>query len=116
MKEVVYLGIKGHVAAIEIETGRERWRTQVRSNSSITNVAVVDEVVLVYARGHLFGLRKETGKILWENELSGLGYGYGILGVEGGQGATLAAAAAKQQAAAAAGAAGASAAAASASS
>ena len=101
MNEVIYLGIKGQVVAIEVATGRERWRQQVRSNSSITNVAVIGEVVVVYARGHLYGLRKDTGQILWENQLSGLGYGYAILGVEGGQEATLAAAAAQQQASAA---------------
>lgn len=114
MREIAYLGTKGHVVAVDVETGKELWRTYVRT-STITNVAVSGDVVLVYAKGHLFGLRKGSGKVMWENKLDGLGYGCGILGVEGGQNAALASAV-QQQAAAAAATAAAGAAAASASS
>ena len=101
MCEVAYMGVKGTVVAVDVATGKERWRTYVRS-STITNVAPCDKVVLVYAKGHLFGLDKENGRILWENQLEGLGYGYGIIGVEGGQSAAATSAAAQQQQAAAA--------------
>ena len=80
MREAAYLGVKGSVAAIEVSTGMELWRCKLRT-STVTNVVVAGESILVYANGYLFGLKAATGEILWENGLEGLGYGYGILAV-----------------------------------
>lgn len=99
MSEIAYLGIKGHVVAFEVQTGREVWRTLVRS-SSITNVVPCGDVLLVYAKGHLFGLKKTTGQKLWGNSLDGLGYGFGLIATEGTQNAAVASAIAAQQQAA----------------
>ena len=82
MQKIAYLGIKGHVVAFELETGKERWRTHLKGGQ-LTNVAETETVILAYAVGHLFGLSPENGTILLKNELEGLGYGYAILGVSG---------------------------------
>lgn len=85
MKELqrVYLGIKAHVVCLEMATGKEVWRTQVK-RSQIISVFVEDDLVVAHAGGELFGLDKGSGQVLWKNGLSGLGYGYCFMATESG--------------------------------
>jgi|688.fasta_scaffold302345_2 hypothetical protein len=78
----LYLGIKGHILCIDGKTGREQWRTKLRS-STITNVVFDGESLHAYSNGYLFALNPNTGDILWENSLDGLGYGFCIIATEG---------------------------------
>jgi outer membrane protein assembly factor BamB len=78
----LYLGIKGHILCIDGKTGREQWRTKLRS-STITNVVFDGDSLHAYSNGHLFALNPNTGDILWENSLDGLGYGFCIIVTEG---------------------------------
>ena len=98
--EPLYIGIKGHVVAIDRATGGEIWRQHLAGASYVT---VHSDAGGLYAgtRGALFCLDRTTGSILWTNSLSGLGYN---LITFSGSDATAAAAAdiAQKQAAAAA--------------
>jgi hypothetical protein len=82
MNRNLYLGIKGHVVCIEKDSGRELWRTPVKS-SQLTNVLADDDGVFAYSGGHLFCLSPTDGRIRWKSELPGLGFGYCILATEG---------------------------------
>ncbi len=96
----LFLGIKGHVLCVDQDTGREEWRTKLRS-STITNVVCVGELLHAYSRGHLFALDPKTGDVLWENSLNGLGYGFCIIASEGDRGYVQSASAIQAQQAAA---------------
>ncbi len=77
----VFLGIKGHVVSLDEKTGKELWRSKLRT-STITNVVYDGSSLYAYCGGHIFSLNPDSGKVLWENELSGLGYGAGIIATE----------------------------------
>lgn len=78
--EFLYAACNGHVIAIHPATGKEIWRTSLRSGwSSATaceDVCLLADGGQVFAgcMGHLFALDAATGVILWHNELPALGY------------------------------------------
>ena len=77
----VFLGIKAHVVCINLQTGKEIWKTEVK-RSQLISIVVEDDIVVAHAGGHLFGLDKSSGRVMWENNLPGLGYGYCFLATE----------------------------------
>jgi outer membrane protein assembly factor BamB len=73
------IGTNGHVAAFDLASGQELWRTKLGGFFSATGqsdvaVLIQEDKVMAGCQGHLFCLALEDGKILWNNELSGLGY------------------------------------------
>jgi outer membrane protein assembly factor BamB len=98
---VVYLGVGGHVAALDLATGQEIWRRKVKS-SQLLCVTLFEGRLLATANGEIWCLDRDTGTVLWHNKLKGLGMGF--VTVAGGEltPAMAAALVAQQQAAAAA--------------
>ena len=70
----VYVGIKGHVIALDAATGTERWRTKLKG-SDFVHVVSDGNRLFAAVRGELFCLDGATGAVLWNNRLAGLGYG-----------------------------------------
>ena len=70
----VYIGIKGHVLAIDGATGTERWRTKLKG-SAFVHVVSDGHRLFASAQGELFCLDGATGAILWTNRLPGMGLG-----------------------------------------
>ena len=101
MSNVVYLGVKGSVVAIDKRTGRELWRTHL-NGSSLTTLMVDEDVILAYTRGHLYGINPESGRQIWHNKLPGLGHGFAALAMRGAAGQDVSSQAQQAQAAAAA--------------
>jgi outer membrane protein assembly factor BamB len=89
MAEHLYIGSNGYVAAIEIGTGTEIWRTPLKpgflSATNYADVTVLDHEGKVFAgsSGHLFCLDAESGEILWHNELEGMGHNDVTLSIGG---------------------------------
>lgn len=89
MTERLYIGSNGNVAAVEIGTGTEIWRTKLKpgflSATSYADVTVLDhgEKVFAGSNGHLFCLDANSGEILWHNELEGLGHNDVTLSIGG---------------------------------
>ncbi len=76
----IFLGIKGHVVCLDKSTGKEIWRTKLKSDwGKITNVYCDSEQVYVYVHGHVYCLDPKNGSIKWENELKGLGHAFCII-------------------------------------
>jgi len=71
--EPLYIGIKGHVVAIDRATGGEIWRRHLAGASYVT-VHAGAGAVYAGARGTLFCLDPTTGSVIWTNNLRGLGY------------------------------------------
>lgn len=89
----VFIGVGGHVVALDPATGLEIWRTKLKS-SAIVTVSLAEDRILAGAGGELFCLDSGSGAILWHNRLRGLGLG--IVAFTGGS-ETVAGAAAEAQ-------------------
>ena len=84
----LYIGINSLVAAIDPQTGREVWRTELPSSgflSSGSDVCVLEHEGQVFAGcdGYVFALDGATEKILWENGLEGMGHNDVTLSIAG---------------------------------
>jgi outer membrane protein assembly factor BamB len=71
--EPIYIGIRGHVVAVDRATGSEVWRTHLTGSSYVT-VQVDGGGLYAGTNGKLYCLDRATGSIVWTNGLSGLGY------------------------------------------
>jgi len=87
ISNTLFVGVKGHVAAIDKLDGSVLWKTQLTGAMSMghrfVTVLVEGERVYAHCHGELFCLDASTGKQLWNNKLEGLGYDIATLAVEG---------------------------------
>jgi outer membrane protein assembly factor BamB len=72
--ELVFIGIKGSVVALNRATGQQVWATRLKG-SDFVNVVVQDGAVLASCRGEMFSLDPVTGVCQWHNPLKGFGTG-----------------------------------------
>lgn len=72
--DLIYIGIKGTVIALDRGTGETRW-TAPLAGSGFVNLQRDENLLLAATRGKVFCLDAATGKILWSNGLPGFGYG-----------------------------------------
>ena len=72
--DLIIVGIKGTVIALDVETGNEVWRTPLKG-SQFTNITLDRGLVFAAARGEVFCLDAATGRLFWSNPLTGMGWG-----------------------------------------
>ena len=78
MDDTIYIGMKGSVLALDKVTGKERWRTHLKSSHFV--VVVLDgDLLIAHTKGELFGVNANTGELIWTNSLEGMGYGYATI-------------------------------------
>jgi outer membrane protein assembly factor BamB len=92
---LLYVGLRGQVVAIDKDTGATRWQTKLKggltSGERFVSLLVADGRVYAHTYGELFCLDQETGSMLWRNGLDGLGYDIATLATEGIPSSSLAA-------------------------
>lgn len=75
---LIYVGVKAHVAALDQATGTIVWKTQLKSGMTggARFVSLLVDGARVYAHTHgaLFCLDARNGNVLWSNDLAGLSY------------------------------------------
>lgn len=76
---LLFVGIKGHVLALDSASGTERWRTKLEGVRMRTSGFVhlhrdADNLYAAY-NGELFCLDPASGTLRWHNRLTGLGTG-----------------------------------------
>ena len=75
---IVFIGVKAHVVAIDKNDGRTTWQTKLKAGAvageRFVSLLVEDGRVYAHSYGELFCLDAETGRILWNNPLDGLSY------------------------------------------
>ncbi len=81
VRDRVFIGVRGHVVAIDHATGAEVWRTKLKSSAFVT-VSLTSNRILAGAGGEVFCLDPSSGSVLWHNKLKGLGLG--IVAFSGG--------------------------------
>ena len=80
--DLVFIGIKGSVVALNRATGAQVWATHLRG-SQFVNILVQPDAVLAYTEGELFCVDPKSGNGLWQNPLKGFGFGLATIAVEG---------------------------------
>jgi outer membrane protein assembly factor BamB len=83
---IVYVGVKAHVVAIDQNDGRILWQTKLKKGVSghrFVTLLLQDRRVYAHSYGELFCLDAETGRVLWSNPLEGLGYDLASLATGG---------------------------------
>jgi len=72
--DLIFIGIKGSVVALNRFTGEQVWATHLKGFDFV-NVVFQDEAVLASCYGEIFCLDPLTGDALWHNSLKGFGRG-----------------------------------------
>ncbi len=83
-RDLIYVGLKGSVAALDRSTGIQRWRTRLKGGQF---VSLVGDGARIYAAtmGETFCLDPVTGSVLWRNTMPGMGLGVASLLGPGGE-------------------------------
>lgn len=79
MKDLLFVGIRGSMVALDRTTGSERWRTRLKGQGTVL-FSVEDTAVYATANGECWCLDAVTGAVLWHNPLRGLGLGLATVG------------------------------------
>ena len=79
--DLVFIGIKGSVVAVDRATGQQVWATHLKG-SDFVNVIVQDEAVLASCYGEIFCLDAPTGHARWHNPLKGFGTGLATIATD----------------------------------
>ena len=79
--QLVFIGIKGSVVALNRATGEQVWATRLKG-SDFVNVHLQDGAVLASCCGEIFCLDPLTGVGLWQNPLKGFGTGLATIATE----------------------------------
>jgi hypothetical protein len=74
MRSALFIGVGGHLVAVDPATGAETWRTKLKAASFVT-VFVSNGRVFAGAGGELFCVDPATGHVIWRNRLPRLGTG-----------------------------------------
>lgn len=74
ISELLFVGIKGSVVALNRSTGQQVWATHL-AGMDFVNVIVQGGKIFATAQGEIFCLDPLTGAGLWHNQLKGLGRG-----------------------------------------
>lgn len=84
--ELIYIGIRGSVVALDRATGAQVWATKLRSGDFVS-VLVEGNALYATTYGELFCLESATGKVLWHNPLKGFGTGPAMIATRSTPGA-----------------------------
>ena len=79
---LVFVGIKGSVVALNRATGEQVWATHLKG-SDFVNILVQDGTILATCCGEIFCLDPLTGNARWHNPLKGFGRGLATMATEG---------------------------------
>lgn len=82
--DLVFVGIRGSVVALNRTTGQQEWATHLKGWSFV-NVALQNEMVLASCQGEIFCLDPLSGNALWHNPLKGFGTGLATIATDSNQ-------------------------------
>ena len=79
--DLVFIGIKGSVVALNRATGERVWATHLKG-SDFVNVVLQEGAILASCYGEIFCLDPLTGIRMWHNPLKGFGMGLATMATE----------------------------------
>ena len=81
MSDLVFIGIKGSVVALNRVTGEQAWVVNLKGLGFV-NVVLQNDGVLASCCGEIFCLDPLTGNPRWHNPLKGFGRGLATIATE----------------------------------
>jgi len=81
--DLVYLGIRGSVLALDKNSGARIWETKLKGSQFVA-LLVDGQRIFAGTQGEIFCLDAATGKPLWHDGLSGYGFGLLSLAIQNG--------------------------------
>ena len=72
--DLVFIGIKGSVIALNRATGEQAWVRRLKG-SDFVNLVLDGDTILASCYGEIFCMDALTGKAMWHNPLKGFGLG-----------------------------------------
>ena len=81
VSELLFIGIKGSVIALNRATGAQVWTTRLKGYGFV-NVIVEEGRVIASCSGEVFCLDPVTGSAIWHNSLKGFGTGLATVATE----------------------------------
>jgi outer membrane protein assembly factor BamB len=94
--DLVFVGIKGSVLALNRATGEQVWATHLKGMGFV-NVVLDGGRILASTSGEVFCLEPGNGQGVWHNPLKGFGLGLATIATEGAPQGILTAAMAEKQ-------------------
>ena len=85
--DLVFIGIRGSVVALDRATGNQVWATHLKGWNFV-NVVLQNDMVLASCYGEIFCLDPLTGNALWHNTLRGFGTGLATIATDSNQAST----------------------------
>ena len=82
--DIVFVGIRGSVVALDCGTGSILWRADLKG-ADFVNVLIHESDVLATTKGEIYCLDAGTGQEKWHNPLKGLGIGLVSIAIAGNQ-------------------------------
>jgi outer membrane protein assembly factor BamB len=79
--DLVFVGIKGSVVALNRATGKQVWVRRLKG-SGFVNVVLDAGKVLATTSGEIFCVDPTTGQPIWYNPLKGFGFGLATIATE----------------------------------
>jgi outer membrane protein assembly factor BamB len=70
---VIYIGVRDSVLALDRATGAEVWRTKLKGD--FVNVVLDQGELYATTQGEVFRVDPVSGQVVWNNTLKGLGMG-----------------------------------------
>ena len=99
-QNVIFIGVKGTVAALDRATGEAIWMIELKG-ADFVNLVIDDDNLYATTKGEIFCLNPANGELRWHNRLSGMGWGLvTIATANGGQAVSMAEKRRRDQAAA----------------
>lgn len=99
---LVYVGIKHFVLALDRRSGAEVWRAALparyKSTAMLVNVVRDADGIIATCAGEVFALDPRDGRLLWHEPLKGLGTGLVTVATDAGGATSVAAIEAAHQA------------------
>jgi outer membrane protein assembly factor BamB len=84
IQEMMFVGIKGSVLALDRDSGEQAWVAKV--GSDFVTVTVEGEKIFAACLGEIFCLDAFSGNRLWHNPLKGYGTGLATMAFSGASG------------------------------
>jgi len=81
ISDLVFVGIKGSVVALDRATGQQVWATHLKGFTFV-NVVLQNDAVFASCYGEIFCLEPLTGNARWHNRLKGFGTGLATIATE----------------------------------
>ena len=82
-QQLLHVGIRSSVVALDARTGEEVWRRALKGVSFV-HVARHEDAVFASNRGEIWCLDALTGDVRWHNPMKGFGLGIASMATESG--------------------------------